>query len=77
MLLEPVVEIRFRRVVTLCDESLCRAVGQQALDFWPEWIQLALAWPFGPPEYDALIFLEAQRFLGSLRNQIAFDLCRH
>ena len=53
------MEIRFRRVVTLCDESLCRAVGQQALDFRSEWIQLALAGPFGPTECEALIFLEA------------------
>ena len=46
MLLEAVVEIRFRRVVTLSNEPLRQAVDQQALDFGLKSIQLALARTF-------------------------------
>jgi hypothetical protein len=46
MLLEAVVEIRFRRVVTLSNEPLRRAVDQQDLDFGLKSIQLAFAQTF-------------------------------
>jgi hypothetical protein len=59
ILLEPIVEICFCRVVTLCDEPLGRSVCQQAFDFRSESIQLAFAWPFGPAKRDTLFFFEA------------------
>lgn len=69
MLLEPVVEIGFRRiflrVVTLCNKPLRRAVGQQTFDFGlVESIQL-------------YFFFEAQSLFDPLRYQMEFDLCRH
>jgi len=59
MILEPVVEIRFCRVVMLCNEPLRRAIRQQALDFRSESIQLAFTRHFGPTELETLFFFEA------------------
>ena len=66
VLFEPVVQIRFRCVIALGNELLCRTVGQQTLDFWPESIQLAFPRTPWPSKLKALLFLKAQRLLGPL-----------
>jgi len=76
VLLEPVVQIGFSRLVPPGNELLRRTVRQQAFDLRAESIELTLTRPLRSAEFNALRLLVAQSLRRALRDQIAFDLCR-